>query len=81
MLERGVIFQRFFVLAHSFKIIYIQVGTFLILNYGGSFKNLVLKAENSAEKLLNLIVSSFPCFRDKATFKGQEGKMQNKSPL
>jgi hypothetical protein len=51
------------------------VGNELIKNFEGGFKNLVIKAENSAEKLLNLIVSSFPCFRDEALFKGQKGKV------
>ncbi|CRL06299.1 CLUMA_CG018944, isoform A [Clunio marinus] len=48
-----------------------QVGKKLLEKYDGNFENVVKAAEGSAEKLLQLIVDEFPCFRDEAEFKGQ----------
>ncbi|XP_059469050.1 queuosine 5'-phosphate N-glycosylase/hydrolase isoform X2 [Neocloeon triangulifer] len=49
-----------------------EVGNVLTTKFSGSFSNLIKQAEESAVNLLNLIVSSFPCFRDEATYKGQK---------
>ncbi|CAH0548012.1 unnamed protein product [Brassicogethes aeneus] len=47
-----------------------EVGLTLMEKFDGSFKNVVIKAENSAENLLNLIVENFSCFKDEAEYKG-----------
>lgn len=47
-----------------------EVGKKLTEKYSGTFTNVVKSAEKSAVKLLDLIVSEFPCFRDDAVFKG-----------
>ncbi|KAJ1521673.1 hypothetical protein ONE63_003317 [Megalurothrips usitatus] len=49
-----------------------QVGTCLLEKYEGSFRNCVKACNGSAESLLNLIVSEFPCFRDEAVFQGKQ---------
>ncbi|XP_066148311.1 queuosine 5'-phosphate N-glycosylase/hydrolase [Euwallacea fornicatus] len=49
-----------------------EVGTALLKNFEGSFKIVVRQSENSAKKLLELIVSNFMCFQDVATYKGQK---------
>lgn len=48
-----------------------EVGSKLIQNYEGKFENVIKKSEGSAEKLLQLIVDEFPCFRDEADFNGE----------
>lgn len=40
----------------------------LIEKFDGSFKNVVEKADNSANKLLDLILENFQCFRDEAVY-------------
>lgn len=47
-----------------------QVGMALLTRYDGSFVNCLKKANHSAKKLVDLIVSEFPSFRDEAIFKG-----------
>lgn len=48
-----------------------EVGSVLLENFEGSFKNVIENAENSAKILLNLIVDNFKCFKDEAIFKNQ----------
>lgn len=45
-----------------------EVGTKLLQDYNGKFENVIKKSDGSAEKLLQLIVDEFPCFRDEADF-------------
>ncbi|XP_039278441.1 queuosine salvage protein [Nilaparvata lugens] len=47
-----------------------QVGNMLLENYNGSFANCVKECDKSAQKLLQLIVTKFPCFNDVAEYKG-----------
>lgn len=47
-----------------------EVGKKLLEKYDGQFANCVLKSQNSAMLLLDLVVSEFPCFRDEAEFNG-----------
>lgn len=47
-----------------------QVGKVLLEKFDGTFKNCLLEAENSAVKLLDIIVENFECFRDEADYKG-----------
>ena len=35
--------------------------------------NCIKEAEGSAQRLLQLIVTEFPCYRDQATFNGKTG--------
>jgi hypothetical protein len=48
-----------------------QVGEVLLDKFGGSFQNVVKRANGSAVELLKLIVDEFPCFRDEAVYKNQ----------
>lgn len=49
-----------------------QVGSIIMDKYDGQFTKLMDNAENSAVKLLQLVLSNFACFRDASTFKGRE---------
>ncbi|XP_066260299.1 queuosine 5'-phosphate N-glycosylase/hydrolase [Euwallacea similis] len=49
-----------------------EVGTALLENFEGTFEIVVKQSENSAKKLLELIVNNFKCFQDVATYKNQE---------
>ncbi|KAH1003862.1 queuosine salvage protein [Dendroctonus ponderosae] len=45
-----------------------EVSQILIDKFAGSFRNVVITAENSAKTLLSLIVNNFSCFKDEAVF-------------
>ncbi|XP_060618117.2 queuosine 5'-phosphate N-glycosylase/hydrolase [Anolis sagrei] len=49
-----------------------ETGTVLLEKFGGSFLTCVKKSEKSAQKLLQLVVENFPCFRDESTFQGRK---------
>ncbi|VEN57494.1 unnamed protein product [Callosobruchus maculatus] len=49
-----------------------EVGNALLENFEGSFKNVVKQCNNNAEKLLQLIVNNFNCFRDEADYQGEK---------
>ncbi|CAH1998745.1 unnamed protein product [Acanthoscelides obtectus] len=49
-----------------------EVGNALLEKFDGSFKNVVKQCNNSAEKLLQLIVNNFSCFRDEAEYQGEK---------
>lgn len=46
-----------------------EVGNVLLEKFDGSFVNIVKKADNSAVKLLDLILNNFQCFKDEAEYK------------
>ncbi|XP_043939620.1 queuosine salvage protein [Protopterus annectens] len=48
-----------------------ETGTILLNKFGGSFLNCVKKCEKSAQKLLQIVVENFPCYRDTATYEGK----------
>ncbi|XP_004639453.1 queuosine salvage protein [Octodon degus] len=48
-----------------------EAGTILLQKFGGSFLNCVRKSEKSAQKLLQLVVESFPSYRDVTEFEGK----------
>eukprot|EP00055_Hartaetosiga_balthica_P013752 m.72013 g.72013 ORF g.72013 m.72013 type:complete len:360 (+) comp8365_c0_seq15:302-1381(+) len=48
------------------------VGKTLVNRFDGSFKNCIKLANQSAQKLLDLVVDSFPCFCDKSTYNDEE---------
>lgn len=59
-------------LSLTFNIIsFSEVGASLRENYSGSFVNCIKKCDGSAQRLLELVVTEFPCFRDEATFDGR----------
>ncbi|XP_046753500.1 queuosine salvage protein [Diprion similis] len=49
-----------------------EVGRVLVEKYDGSFVNCIKSCNKSAEKLLELIVTEFECFRDEADYKGHK---------
>ncbi|KAK9888814.1 hypothetical protein WA026_001037 [Henosepilachna vigintioctopunctata] len=58
-----------------------EVGTILLNKYDGSFEKLVKEADGSAERLLNIIVSNFQCFRDEAVFKGERVALYKRAQI
>lgn len=48
-----------------------EVGKKLLEKYDGDFLNVLLSADGSAKKLLQIIIEEFPCFRDEAVYNGQ----------
>lgn len=58
-----------------------EVGTKLLEKYDGDFKNVVIEAKGSAEKLLAMIVEDFPCFRDEATYNGQRVSIYKRAQI
>eukprot|EP00128_Syssomonas_multiformis_P007236 Colp12_sorted_trinity150504_noHs@10485 len=58
-----------------------EVGTVLMQKFEGSFINCIEQAQNSAQKLLDIVTSSFSCFNDVATFGGREVHIQKRSQI
>jgi hypothetical protein len=58
-----------------------EVGKVLLEKYDGKFENVVKLAENSAVKLLNLVVRDFPCFRDEADFNGKRVSLYKRAQI
>ncbi|XP_008567276.1 PREDICTED: UPF0553 protein C9orf64 homolog, partial [Galeopterus variegatus] len=48
-----------------------ETGKILLEKFGGSFLNCVRKSEKSAQKLMHLVVESFPSYRDVTQFEGK----------
>lgn len=48
-----------------------EVGKKLLEKYDGDFVNVLISANGSAKRLLEIIVAEFPCFRDEAVYNGQ----------
>ena len=59
----------------NFTLIYLELEIILCIFFKGSFLECVRACENSAEKLLKLIVNDFECFRDEAIYQNQKGKI------
>ncbi|XP_041042569.1 queuosine salvage protein isoform X2 [Carcharodon carcharias] len=49
-----------------------EAGNILLEKFDGSFLNCIKKSENSAQKLLRLVVDNFPSYRDETTFQGKK---------
>lgn len=49
-----------------------EVGNVLVEKFEGSFENVVKKADNSAVKLLGLILENFQSFRDEAEYNNEK---------
>lgn len=41
--------------------------------FGGSFKNCILQANKSAQKLIEIVVNNFSSYNDEAEFMGRKG--------
>jgi len=49
-----------------------ETGKCLVQNFGGSFVKCIELCQNSAQKLLELVVNNFPSYRDEATIENHE---------
>lgn len=58
-----------------------EVGTVLLEKYNGTFKSCIMTCDNSAVKLLNLIITEFPCFRDTAIYKGHKVALYKRAQI
>ncbi|XP_017475364.1 PREDICTED: UPF0553 protein C9orf64 [Rhagoletis zephyria] len=58
-----------------------EVGKRLMENWQGKFENVVRAAENSAARLLELIVTEFPCFRDEADYEGKRVSLYKRAQI
>jgi len=58
-----------------------EVGKVLVKKYSSSFVNVLDSANNSASKLLSLVLDNFPCFRDTAIFDGKEVSFHKRAQI
>lgn len=58
-----------------------EVGQVLIERYGGQFARAIEMAGGSATRLVEIIVSSFPSFRDTASYKGTEIRFYKRAQI
>jgi len=58
-----------------------QVNQTLLKKYDGKAINLVKKANHSADKLVELILADFPCFRDITTYKDKKIYMLKRAQI
>lgn len=58
-----------------------EVGKVLLDKWEGKFENVLQAAKGSAVKLLDLIVSEFPCFRDEADFEGERVSLYKRAQI
>lgn len=58
-----------------------EVGTRLLDKWEGKFENVVRAANNSAARLLELVVSEFPCFRDEADYEGKRVSLYKRAQI
>lgn len=58
-----------------------EVGQVLIERYGGQFARAIEGAGGSATRLVEIIVSSFPSFRDTAGYKGTEVRFYKRAQI
>eukprot|EP01116_Phalansterium_solitarium_P024396 TRINITY_DN8937_c0_g1_i1.p1 TRINITY_DN8937_c0_g1~~TRINITY_DN8937_c0_g1_i1.p1 ORF type:complete len:336 (+),score=93.01 TRINITY_DN8937_c0_g1_i1:95-1102(+) len=58
-----------------------EVGQVLLDKFDGSFVNCVRQANGSAKKLLDIIVSNFPCYRDESEFEGRTVQISKRSQI
>ncbi|KAK9703574.1 hypothetical protein K7432_010657 [Basidiobolus ranarum] len=58
-----------------------EVGTVLVEKFDGSFVNCIKQADNSAMKLLNLIVSNFKSYRDEHFFEGRNVQILKRAQI
>lgn len=58
-----------------------EIADKLLTSYGGSFENCIRKANGSAQALLQLVITEFPCFRDEAFFAGQQVSIYKRAQI
>eukprot|EP00088_Acartia_fossae_P049200 TRINITY_DN5406_c0_g2_i3.p1 TRINITY_DN5406_c0_g2~~TRINITY_DN5406_c0_g2_i3.p1 ORF type:complete len:340 (+),score=51.08 TRINITY_DN5406_c0_g2_i3:37-1056(+) len=58
-----------------------EVGTVLCDKYGGKFTNLMAQCDNSAVKLLQMVLDNFTCFRDVSEFKGKTVSIHKRAQI
>ncbi|XP_026758870.2 queuosine salvage protein [Galleria mellonella] len=58
-----------------------EVGTILLQKYNGTFVSCLKEANKSAVKLLQIIVDSFPCFRDEVVYKGTKVSLYKRAQI
>jgi hypothetical protein len=58
-----------------------EAGEVLEYDFGGSFINLIKQADNSAARLVNLLVEHFPCFRDESRFHGKSVRFYKRAQI
>ncbi|GLG97259.1 hypothetical protein R5R35_004565 [Gryllus longicercus] len=58
-----------------------EVGKVLLEKYNGSFVNCIRESEGSAQTLLNIITTNFPCFRDEAEFHNQKVALYKRAQI
>ncbi|EAW16279.1 queuosine 5'-phosphate N-glycosylase/hydrolase [Aspergillus fischeri NRRL 181] len=58
-----------------------EAGRVLCSDFDGSFVNCIYSANYSAAALVNLLVESFPCFRDETVFQGQRVRLYKRAQI
>eukprot|EP00092_Neocalanus_flemingeri_P010173 GFUD01010963.1.p1 GENE.GFUD01010963.1~~GFUD01010963.1.p1 ORF type:complete len:338 (+),score=88.82 GFUD01010963.1:45-1058(+) len=58
-----------------------EVGSVLMEKFSGSFNQVLSQCENSATKLLELVLTNFPCFNDCATFEGTQVSFHKRAQI
>lgn len=58
-----------------------EVGTKLIEKYNGNFENCIKSAHGSAQELLKLIVTDFPCYKDEANYKNKKVSLYKRAQI
>ncbi|XP_048510165.1 queuosine salvage protein isoform X2 [Athalia rosae] len=58
-----------------------EVGKVLVEEYEGTFVNCIKACDNSAEKLLKLVVTKFECFRDVADYRGHKVSIYKRAQI
>ncbi|KAL4713958.1 hypothetical protein ACJJTC_015612 [Scirpophaga incertulas] len=58
-----------------------EVGEVLLKKYKGTFRTCIVEANKSAINLLNIIVNSFPCFRDEAVYNGANVSLYKRAQI
>lgn len=58
-----------------------EVGKTLLEKFSGTFKSCVINAENSAQKLLQIVIENFPCYKDEAKYKGHHVSLYKRAQI
>lgn len=58
-----------------------EVGRVLVKDYKNSFVNMLSQCDNSAEKLLGMITSTFKCFQDESEFDGKKVSIYKRAQI
>lgn len=58
-----------------------MIADTILQDFDGSFVNCVYSANYSAAALVNLLVESFPCFRDETAFHGRRVRLYKRAQI